>query len=123
MKTSGLSPAASLTAVIRPDSGAIVLNAVALDDGKVLTVDQVVLATGYKVDLARVPFLASGLRARLQVRDGFPVLDEHFETSIPGLYVTSLAATRDFGSFLAFTVSVAPAGILKRGFRGCGFGP
>jgi cation diffusion facilitator CzcD-associated flavoprotein CzcO len=89
--------------------------AVALDDGKVLTVDQVVLATGYKVDLARVPFLASGLRARLQVRDGFPVLDEHFETSIPGLYVTSLAATRDFGSFLAFTVSVrAQAKVIAR---------
>ena len=89
--------------------------AVALDGGKVLTVDQVVLATGYKVDLARVPFLASGLRARLQVRDGFPVLDEHFETSIPGLYVTSLAATHDFGSFLAFTVSVrAQAKVIAR---------
>jgi hypothetical protein len=49
------------------------------------------------------------------VRDGFPVLDEHFETSIPGLYVTSLAATRDFGSFLAFTVSVrAQAKVIAR---------
>jgi hypothetical protein len=40
------------------------------------------------------------------VEDGFPVLDEHFQTSIPGLYITSMPATRDFGPFFAFTVSV-----------------
>ena len=78
---------------------------VTLDDGNSLMADRVVLATGYKVDMARVPFLAGSLGSRLQVRDGFPVLDEHFGTSVPGLYVTSLASTRDFGSFLAFTVS------------------
>ena len=79
---------------------------VALDSGDVLTVDHVVFATGYKVDLARVPFLANGLLPSVTVQDGFPVLDQHFQTSVPGLYITSLAATRDFGSFLAFTVSV-----------------
>ena len=43
------------------------------------------------------------------------MLDEHFQTSVPGLYITSLAATRDFGSFLAFTVSVrAQAKIIGR---------
>jgi FAD-dependent urate hydroxylase len=88
---------------------------VALDSGEVLTVDHVVFATGYKVDLARVPFLAKGLLSSVDVQDGFPVLDQHFQTSVPGLYITSLAATRDCGSFLAFTVSVrAQAKIIDR---------
>ena len=79
---------------------------VTLDNGDAFTVDRVVFATGYRVDLSRVPFLANGLLPSLKVRDGFPELDIHFQTNVPGLYVTSLAATRDFGSFLGFTVSV-----------------
>ena len=38
-------------------------------------------------------------------RNGFPVLDEHFQTSIPGLFITSMAAAQDFGPFFGFTVS------------------
>lgn len=34
---------------------------VTLDNGETLTVDEVVFATGYRVDLQRVPFLADGL--------------------------------------------------------------
>ena len=102
------------TAVTGADQGASGIE-VALDSGEVLTVDHVVFATGYKVDFVRVPFLANGLRSSVNVRDGFPVLDEHFQASVPGLYVTSLAATRDFGSFLGFTVSVrAQAKIIGR---------
>lgn len=82
----------------------------ALDNGEVLTVDDVLLATGYRVDLARIPFLdAGGLLQLLEVADGFPVLDEHLESSVPGLYFTSMTATRDFGSFFAFTVSAPVA--------------
>jgi cation diffusion facilitator CzcD-associated flavoprotein CzcO len=88
---------------------------VTLDDGTSLKVDQVVLATGYKVDMRRVPFLADGLLSQVETRNGFPVLDDHFETSVPGLYATSLCATQDFGAFLAFTVSVrAQAAIIGR---------
>lgn len=76
-----------------------------LDNGSTLLVDHVILATGYRVRIERVPFLA-GLLELLAIEDGFPVLDEHFQTSIPGLYITSMPATRDFGPFFAFTVSV-----------------
>jgi cation diffusion facilitator CzcD-associated flavoprotein CzcO len=79
--------------------------AVKLDNAQTLLVDHVILATGYRVRIERVPFL-SGLLDTLAVEDGFPMLDEHFQTSIPGLYVTSMPATRDFGPFFAFTVSV-----------------
>lgn len=79
---------------------------VSLDNGESFAVDHVVFATGYRVDLPSVPFLSKPLLSRLDIAEGFPVLDEQFQTSLPGLYITSLAATRDFGSFLAFTVSV-----------------
>jgi hypothetical protein len=43
------------------------------------------------------------------------VLDEGMQTSVPGLFVTSLPATRDFGLFFAFTAAVrASARIVGR---------
>ncbi len=75
---------------------------VSLSDGERLEFDRVVLATGYKTDLARVPYLEP-LLPTLETVEGSPVLDEAFQTSIPGLYVTGFAATRDFGPFFGFT--------------------
>lgn len=94
------------TALVRCD----VLHAgdmrVTLGDGTRLTVDHVVLATGYKVQVERVPFLANGgLLGRLAIRNGFPVLDEHMQTSVPGLFGTSMMAAQDMGPFFAFTVA------------------
>ncbi|MEZ4553059.1 MAG: NAD(P)-binding domain-containing protein [Dehalococcoidia bacterium] len=89
---------------------------VTLDNGEAFVVDDVILATGYRVDMSRVPLLAAGnLLERLDVRDGWPVLSEHFETSVPGVHVTSMPAGRDFGPFFGFTVSVrASARIIGR---------
>jgi len=36
------------------------------------------------------------------------VLDEHMQTSVPGLFVTGFAATHDFGPFFGF-VRACPA--------------
>ncbi len=80
-----------------------------LDNGETLIVDRVIAATGYKVDIARVPFLAAGnLLKDVVTENGFPKLDEHFQTSLPGLFMTSMAAMQDFGPFWGFTVA-APA--------------
>lgn len=82
----------------------------ALTNGAQFDVDQVVLATGYKVNIARLPYLAAGnLLNRLETLNGFPVLNDHFETSIPGLFITSMPAAQDFGPFFGFTVSVRTA--------------
>jgi len=83
---------------------------VTLDTGKKLVVDQIILATGYKVEMEKVPFLANGnILATLKTIEGYPVLDNHLQSSIPGLFFTSMAAARDFGPFFAFTVSVVAA--------------
>jgi cation diffusion facilitator CzcD-associated flavoprotein CzcO len=80
---------------------------VTLNNGTQIQVDIIVLATGYRVNLAQLPLLAAGnMLTQLALDNGFPVLDEHFQTNVPGLYITSMAATQDFGPFFAFTISV-----------------
>jgi hypothetical protein len=80
---------------------------ITLSRGTEIQVDRIVLATGYRVNMAQVPLLAAGsILGQLALDNGFPVLDEHFQTNVPGLYITSMAATRDFGPFFAFTISV-----------------
>jgi hypothetical protein len=51
--------------------------------------------------------LAQGnILAQLETRNGFPMLDEHFQSNLPGLFFTSMCATQDFGPFFAFTAGV-----------------
>jgi NADPH-dependent 2,4-dienoyl-CoA reductase/sulfur reductase-like enzyme len=52
--------------------------AVTLSDGERLDVDFVVFATGYRADLAAVPYLSELVGDDVVVQDGFPVLDESF---------------------------------------------
>jgi hypothetical protein len=59
-------------------------------------------ASGYRADLARVPYLAEVLD-RVSVSDGFPDLSAGPEMTLPGLYVTGFAATCDFGLSSGFT--------------------
>jgi hypothetical protein len=88
---------------------------VGLSDGTELAVDRIVLATGYRADLSRVPYLA-GVLGRIAVADGFPVLDETFQTSLPGLYLPGFTGTRDFGPFFGFTKGCpAAATLVTRG--------
>ncbi len=81
--------------------------AVKLSTGAELSVDHVIFASGYKADLARVPYLAP-LLERIETADGFPVLNERFGSNLDGLSLTGFAATRDFGPFFGF-VKGSPA--------------
>ena len=80
---------------------------VLLSDGTGLTVDRVVFGSGYRADLTKVPYLA-GVLKHVKVSNGFPVLDEAFQASLDGLYVTGFSATQDFGPFFGF-VKGSPA--------------
>lgn len=80
---------------------------VTLSAGLRVRVDQVLLATGYQVDVARIPMLAGGtILPRLEIRSGYPALDEAMQSSLPGLYFTSMCAAQDFSPFFGFTVAV-----------------
>jgi lysine/ornithine N-monooxygenase len=80
---------------------------VLLSNGTGLTVDRVVFGSGYQADLTKIPYLA-GVLKHVKVSNGFPVLDEAFQTSLDGLYVTGFSATQDFGPFFGF-VKGSPA--------------
>jgi hypothetical protein len=48
----------------------------------------------------------------LELADGFPVLDEHFQSSLGGLFITGFPATRDFGPFFGFVRGCSVAATL-----------
>ena len=67
-----------------------------------LDADHVIAATGYRIDLARLPFLGEELRARVQTVGGAPKLSSSFESSVPGLHFVGLAAAHTFGPAMRF---------------------
>lgn len=75
-------------------------------DGRVvqLVTDHVLAGTGYRPDLRRLPFLESSLREEIAQLEHTPHLTDHFETSVPGLYVTGPLAAYAFGPLMRFMV-------------------
>ncbi len=67
-----------------------------------LVADHVIGATGYRVDLAKLPFLPAALRADMAMCDSSPNLSRHFESSVPGLYFVGVAAANNFGPVSRF---------------------
>jgi FAD-dependent urate hydroxylase len=82
-----------------------------LSNGERLVANRVVYATGYQASLSDVPYLRSVLDG-IQTVDGSPVLDESFQSSLPGLYLTGFSAARDFGPFFGFTKGCPAAATL-----------
>ena len=73
-------------------------------DGSVreIVTEHIIAATGYKVDLERLTFLSSGIRSKVKLVDGAPVLSSSFESSVPGLYFVGIAAANSFGPVMRF---------------------
>ena len=81
-----------------------------------LEVDHVIAATGYRVNVDALDFLAQDIRARIVRQAGWPRLSATFESSVPGLYFTGLAAAASFGPVLRFVCGTAfAARTLTRG--------
>ena len=68
---------------------------------EVLT-EHIIVATGYRVDLNRLPFLTVEFRWKIKAVNGTPVLSSAFESSIPGLYFVGIAAANSFGPVMRF---------------------
>jgi len=64
--------------------------------------EHVIAATGYRVDLRRLSFLADDLRARVRCDAHGPALSADFESSVPGLYFVGVAAMASFGPVMRF---------------------
>jgi pyridine nucleotide-disulfide oxidoreductase len=119
-----LRPAA--TAWLRPRAGAIRFTAgrkvtsartqgerieLKLDNGASSLADHVLLATGYRVDIANLGILGIPLLDRIDRVEGHPLLSAGFESSVPGLHFTGSSAIKSFGPLMRF---IAGAGYAAR---------
>jgi NADPH-dependent 2,4-dienoyl-CoA reductase/sulfur reductase-like enzyme len=65
-------------------------------------VDHVVAGTGYRPDLAKLPFLPETLRRQITTVGTAPALDTYFQSSVKGLYFVGPIAAPSFGPLLRF---------------------
>jgi cation diffusion facilitator CzcD-associated flavoprotein CzcO len=88
-------------------------------DGERTVVDHVLLGTGYRVNLSRYPFLSRDLLARVRQADGYPVLGNGFESSVPGLHFLGAPAAWSYGPLMRFVAGTHfVATELTRALRG-----
>ncbi len=77
-------------------------------DGE-LEVDHVLLATGYHVDIKRLPMLHPALLAKVQTYQDAPVLNRQFESSVPRLYFLGITSLLSHGPLNRFVVGTDAA--------------
>jgi thioredoxin reductase len=91
--------------LVEAQDGRVLLRLVGSDGAEqTLSVDHVIAATGYRIDLRRVKFLAEPLRRQIRLIAQAPELSAQFETSVPGLYVIGPAAAYSFGPVCRFVL-------------------
>ena len=66
--------------------------------------DHVIAATGYRLDLDRLPILDNELRRSLRRVGGTPQLSANFESSVPGLYFLGPLSANCFGPAMRFVL-------------------
>ena len=90
-----------------------------LSDGTERRVDHVLLATGYRVDVSRYPFLSGRMLESMRRINGYPQLDSGFQTSIPGLHFLGAPAAWSFGPLMRFVAGAEFASLtVTRGILG-----
>jgi putative flavoprotein involved in K+ transport len=66
------------------------------------TTNQVIAATGYRVDLRRLAFLSPEIASEIRSIEHTPVLSSTFASSVPGLYFVGVASANSFGPLMRF---------------------
>lgn len=83
-------------------NGRIELSVSGRDGAAQIETDHVIAATGYRVDLGRLPFLEPALREAIATSAGAPLLKGAFESSVPNLHFVGLASAMTFGPVMRF---------------------
>ncbi len=73
-----------------------------LSDGATRELDHLFLGTGYAPDVGKLTFLDERLHQRIASNNGYTVLNEWFESSVPGLFFTGAIAGYNFGPICRF---------------------
>lgn len=69
---------------------------------KELVVDHLIGATGFRVAISRLNFIAEDLRKEIYSIEDTPVLSSNFESSVKGLYMVGVASANSFGPLTRF---------------------
>jgi thioredoxin reductase len=64
--------------------------------------DYIIAATGYRPVIRALPFLDQALAAEIKTARETPKLDQHFRSTVPGLYMVGLASANNFGPLCRF---------------------
>jgi FAD-dependent urate hydroxylase len=77
---------------------------VRFDDGSERQVNHILLGTGYRVDISRYNFISPELLQKIRRVNGYPELNAHCESSVPGLFFVGATCAYSFGPLLRFVV-------------------
>ena len=69
---------------------------------KKMVVDHLIAATGYKANIAKIPFLSPDLQSKIASLRGAPVLSRYFESTLPSVYFVGNASAMTFGPLMRF---------------------
>jgi thioredoxin reductase len=72
-----------------------------------ISVDHVIVGTGFDVDVDRLSFLDPAIRSAVKRTEKAPTLNAGFESSVPGLYFIGPASAMSFGPLFRFVAGTA----------------
>jgi thioredoxin reductase len=82
-----------------------------LSDKTTRTFDAVLLATGYRIDMAKFPLLSESLCREVRTTpERYPELTSGLETSVKGLYMAGVVSEKTLGPTLRFVTGTMNAG-------------
>ena len=82
-----------------------------LSDGTTREIDYLFLGTGYQAHIDKLDFIDPGLRKQVHVRDGQPLQNSSFESSVPHLYFVGALAGYTFGPICRFVAGTSAAAL------------
>jgi hypothetical protein len=91
----------------KPDGESLSLK---LDDGTSRRVHHALLATGFRVDISKYPFLTRELLKGVKKVNGYPKLKAGFESTVPGLHFVGAPSAYSFGPLMRFVSGTNFAG-------------
>lgn len=80
-----------------------------LSDNQIIQADHLILATGYRPDIKRLPMLGASILPRIKHYHGSPELSSYFESSVPGLYFVGYSSHKCCGPYYRFVVGTGAA--------------
>lgn len=80
-----------------------------LSNNKTLKADHIILGTGYRVNIKNLPMLHPSVVSAVKTYHNAPILNNYFESNIPGLYFVGFSSVSSCGPLYRFVVGTDAA--------------